>query len=606
MALQHSFGHTARKFIIACSLWMAVAVCVGPKTLDAQEIVPPPSNQQRTISGFPPSSSTPLVQPLPPQPEAVAPFIEGLTVNDALVEIIVGQGRILTTKEEIAFGKNSLALIALGDPNVAEFTIADERHIRITGLQIGATDLAVTTTSGKSYSFEIQVVPDVDILRARLRATFTDAEIEVRQIRDQLIVEGEARSTQQVSQIIQMIQGYLESVQTASRFGKGTQTASLSASSGATGTQDSGVQASFIQNSMLSRAQFQRQLSGIGDSEQGDVATGSTSIINLLRVKGPQQVLLKVRIAELNRTALREAGNDFLAVDPATGNIFGTQIAGGLVEGLGVLGAGGLTGVASGQTGTATTAFGIFPSGDFELLVRLLRRNSMLKIHAEPNLVTLTGQEASFLVGGEFPVPVPQIAGGVANAITVQFKEFGTRLSFLPYILDDDVIRLTVAPEVSSIDRTLGTTLVLGGEPIPGLNTRKAFTTVELRESQTLALAGLLQQTMDGQTARIPFIGDIPYIGVLFSNNSSRQIETEMLVLVTPYLVEPMEADEVPALPGDEVYDPNDCEFFLMGRIEGRTGQEFRATTRWDDRFCPDKRRAIECKHVQGIYGFSE
>src|SRR5690606_27433315 len=151
--------------------------------------------------------------------------------------------------------------------------------------------------------------------------------------------------------------------------------------------------------------------------------------------------------AELNRTALREAGNDFLAVDPQTGNIFGTQIAGGLVNGLGVLGAGGLTGVAAGQTGPSTTAFGIFPSGDFELLVRLLRRNSMLKIHAEPNLVTLTGQEASFLVGGEFPVPVPQVSGGVANSITVQFKEFGTRLSFLPYILDDEVIRLTVAPE---------------------------------------------------------------------------------------------------------------------------------------------------------------
>src|SRR5207245_8756461 len=130
----------------------------------------------------------------------------------------------------------------------------------------------------------------------------------------------------------------------------------------------------------------------------------------------------------------------------------------------------------------------------------------------EPNLVAMNGYQASFLAGGEFPVPVPQsgAAGGAAPAITVQFKEFGVRLGFVPFIQDDDVIRLTVDPEVSEIDRTTQATLVSGGSPVPGLTSRKAHTTVELRQGQTLAIAGLLQVTLDGNTARIPGLGDLP------------------------------------------------------------------------------------------------
>ncbi len=123
----------------------------------------------------------------------------------------------------------------------------------------------------------------------------------------------------------------------------------------------------------------------------------------------------------------------------------------------------------------------------------------MLKILAEPNLMAMHGYPASFLAGGEFPVPVPQVTGaGIAPTITVQFKEFGVRLNFVPFILDGDVIRLSVAPEVSQIDFTIATTLVAGGTPVPGLNTRKAQTTVELRQGQTLAMAGLLQLQLDG------------------------------------------------------------------------------------------------------------
>jgi pilus assembly protein CpaC len=179
-------------------------------------------------------------------------------------------------------------------------------------------------------------------------------------------------------------------------------------------------------------------------------------------------------------------------------------------------------------------------------------------------------------------------------------------LGFVPFILDGDVIRLTVAPEVSNIDTTIAVTLVAGGSPVPGLNTRKAQTTVELREGQTLAIAGLLQLTLNGETDRIPGLGDLPIIGPMFSNTSSQRIEKELVVLVTPYLVEPMNHGQVPPTPGDEVKQPNDLEFYLLNRIEARTGKDFRATTSWDDVYNLRNHLKLEKKYVNGPVGFSE
>src|SRR5262249_13215160 len=155
-----------------------------------------------------------------------------------------------------------------------------------------------------------------------------------------------------------------------------------------------------------------------------------------------------------------------------------------------------------------------------------------------------------------------------------QFREFGVRLGFLPVVLDAETIRLTVDPEVSNIDRTLSTTLVVGGTPVPGLNTRKAHTVVEMREGQTLAIAGLMQLSLAAAVSRAPSLGALPTLGPLFSNNTEERIEKELLVLVTPYLIEPMNPGQVPPTPGDEVKEANDLEFYLLGRSEGRTGKE--------------------------------
>src|SRR3954453_11876335 len=180
-------------------------------------------------------------------------------------------------------------------------------------------------------------------------------------------------------------------------------------------------------------------------------------VINLIRLPGSQQVLLKVRVAELNRSALRRIGANFLGVDPSTGAIVGTQIANpvtaagviGQIQGTQITPGRNLGGAAVGATTANTTVFGIFQDSHFEFTLNALRQNAMLKLLAEPNLVALHGHQASFLAGGEFPVPVPQVSsGGATPTVTVQFKKFGVQLNFLPYILEGDVIRLAVAPEV--------------------------------------------------------------------------------------------------------------------------------------------------------------
>jgi pilus assembly protein CpaC len=199
------------------------------------------------------------------------------------------------------------------------------------------------------------------------------------------------------------------------------------------------------------------------------------TVLNLIRVPGSHQVLLKVRVAELNRTALRQIGADFLGLVPSTGAILGTQIGGGTITAQGLIANRALMGTAIAAASPSTTVYGIFEGAPFEFLLQALRKNTVLKILAEPNLVALNGHQATFLAGGEFPVPVPQFggAGSAAVTTTVQFKEFGVRLGFIPYIEDDEVLRLTVAPEVSEVDFSVATTLVPGGSPVPGLTQRE-------------------------------------------------------------------------------------------------------------------------------------
>jgi pilus assembly protein CpaC len=643
--------------------------------------VPEPDDVSEPV-GPPPLPVTP---PAPASgPNSVRSFIEGFKQeNDAAFEVVVGQGRILTIREDITVGRNQ-PLIAVGDPTTIAFAVLNPRQLRITGLRIGVTDLSITTATGRTFSFEVRVIRDLTPLTVRLREVFPDASLRLTQLREDIIVEGQARDTQQVENILETIQEYLRLIAAASERQVRAQTLPPNQGPLIQGPPDQGgapnaqppappappapgggvvappppgvgvaepkppaAGGDGIRKMSLTSEAAQEPFGGgmgfptamqalppfgggllsrggylVGPQSQIDI-TGQLvagRIINLIRVPGSQQVLLKVRIAELNRSAIRSIGSNFLGIDRRTGAIIGTQIASpvtaigeaGFVTPPNIVPGRKLGGAVASQAQAlappnGTTVFGIFQDANFEFMLNALRQNSMLKILAEPNLVALSGHQASFLAGGEFPVPVPQVsASGVAPTITVRFKEFGVRLNFVPSILDGDIVRLAVAPEVSQIDFTIATTLVAGGTPVPGLNTRKAQTTVELRQGQTLAIAGLIQLQLTGSTTRIPIMGDLPVIGPFFSNTNGQRQEKELVVLVTPYLVEPMNRDQVPPTPGDEVKEPNDLEFYILNRIEGRTGRDFRSTTKWDDPMGLVPLLKLERKYVHGPSGFSD
>ena len=322
--------------------------------------------------------------------EPVAGFVESLKGTDSAIELIIGQGRILTLKQPIE-SEEGTAMIALGNPAVADFTVMpNPRMIRLRGISPGVTDMSITTAGGQTYAFELHVVYDLELLHAQLRQVFPDAMIKISQIHEHLVVEGQARSTQQVSQIIQTLQAYLISVLPPEQ--KSTSQEPEGAYEGGPPQTNNGAAGEPGQ-------QDGNPPTGLAaERRTGDTSTKDTlapQIINLLQVPGVQQVMLQVKIAELDRTALREIGADMFY--RGSSGSFGTQISNAAATLFGLAPADG------------TTAFAIFPNAQFDFMLRALRRNSIISIMAEPNLVAMNGQEASFLAGGEFPVPVPQV-----------------------------------------------------------------------------------------------------------------------------------------------------------------------------------------------------
>ena len=202
------------------------------------------------------------------------------------------------------------------------------------------------------------------------------------------------------------------------------------------------------------------------------------------------------------------------------------------------------------------------------MYIRALKENNYVRILAEPNLVAISGEEATFLVGGEFPVPIVQgTSVGVGSSISVEYKEVGVRLRFRPEVLGQNRVRLQVAPEVSQLSELYGTSVQ--GANVPGVATRRSSTVVELRSGQTFAMAGLLENKTDARNSSIPLLGDLPFIGPLFRSVRYQENQTELVVLVTAELVEPMDSLGTEPLPGFLHERPNDWQFFVDGRIEG-------------------------------------
>ena len=310
--------------------------------------------------------------------------------------------------------------------------------------------------------------------------------------------------------------------------------------------------------------------------------------VDLTHIAGVQQVQLRVRIAEASRYALRElafgavaGGNSFFGGYQAPGGtpFQPVSISPGAQQATGQTGIGNTTTAGSSVTSanfgfdknavtSAVTLFGGVPGSDLEFYIQALSENRYVRLLAEPNLVAISGERATFLVGGAFPIPVVQNSGA-SSSVTIEYKEFGVRLNFRPEVLGQGRIRLEVAPEVSELSE-IGS-LRQNGFTVPSVITRRSSTTVELGSGQSFAMAGLLRTKEQGRVSKVPILGDIPVLGVLFRSVRYEEDQTELVVMVTAELVEPLDNGSVRPLPGDLHEAPNDWELFMEGSLAGAT-----------------------------------
>ncbi|MGY8685645.1 type II and III secretion system protein family protein [Bradyrhizobium sp. UFLA05-153] len=310
------------------------------------------------------------------------------------------------------------------------------------------------------------------------------------------------------------------------------------------------------------------------------VATGTVPkgavVVNAMNVAAPQQVMLEVRFLEVARSAGRELGVNLYA---GNGNLTqvgnsgtaGAPLAARTPQGVPLLGT--ASGLASGLVGNATPFGNLLTNvlrtsngTSVDLLLQALETKGLVRSLAEPNLMALSGDSARFLAGGEFPVPVASNTTNGFPTTTIEFKKFGVELGFVPTVLSRGAINLRVEPSVSELDFTNAVTIA--GTVVPALTSRNARTTVELRDGQSFAIAGLLQTRNAQDVQQLPWIGSVPVLGALFRSASYQQKETDLVVIVTPRLVAPAAPGQQLASPLDSRLPANDVDFFLNGQME--------------------------------------
>lgn len=394
----------------------------------------------------------------------------------------------------------SITRVSVADPEVADIILTSPREIYINGLSPGVTNLSLWD-AGRFTSARVTVEADVSLLKEKLAQVLPKEKIAVQAADESIVLSGE-------------------------------------------------VSGPLAQQTAVNLA-----LPFVGNKKD--------RVVNLLHIGGVQQVLVEVRVAEINRNIGRRLGINFNIID-RSGNAFGISTIGKLTT------VTDLTRTFGGTTFTQTigqtiNAIAGWKTGSYlwTVFFDALKEHRLGRLLAEPNLVTTSGQEASFLAGGEFPVPVPQ----QFQTITIEWKKFGVGLVFTPTVLEENRIALKVAPEVSELDFSAGVALTAGGFAVPGIRVRRLSSHVEVQDGQTFAIAGLISDSHRAAASRFPILGEIPILGLLFRSQEYQKNETELVFLVTPHLVKPITTQA--KLPTEKFVEPSDLEFYLLGWQQG-------------------------------------
>ncbi|MBY7961590.1 type II and III secretion system protein family protein [Vibrio fluvialis] len=406
--------------------------------------------------------------------------------------------------------QRSASRVSLGDPQVLDIVMLKSDELFLIGNKLGSTNLMAWDRQGKLIeSINIEVIHDVNSLKAKLYEYMPDEGIKVQSSQNRLILSGQVSSQEKMNLALRLAETY--------------------------------APAQAVDKSTGSR----------------NAEAGSTGVVNLMTIGGAQQVMLEVTVAEVQRSLVRRFGANFNFLQ-SNGNfsIGGTNNGGGIS---------GITPVFN-DLGIDSTGFlSTFMDGNtlFSIALDIAKENGVAKVLAEPNLTALSGANAEFLAGGEFPIPVPS-----DNGITIDYKEYGVGLKFVPTILSDKKINLKLAVDVSEVATSSALSYNASDTNaiyyIPPVTRRSASSTIELADGQTIGIAGLLSENTRDSANKLPGLGDIPVLGQLFNSQEYISGQTELVILVTPRLAKPIDRSKI-TLPTDAFVEPSDLKYYLLG-----------------------------------------
>lgn len=389
------------------------------------------------------------------------------------------------------------AELSIANSTIADISSLSDRTIYVLGKEPGRTTLTVLGADGRLITnVEVHVTPDIAEFKERLQQILPGENIEVRTANNGIVLSGTVSSTARLDRALQLAERY-----------------------------------------------------------------APERVSNLMSVGGTQQVMLKVRFAEMQRSVSKSLSSSIGIQGTALGGDLGTSLGTNSLNSSGAVANAFDANIPAINDNNGAFLFG-FNAGGVEvgILLEALESRGVVRTLAEPNLTALSGQEARFLAGGEYPVPVEQTGG----SITVEYKPFGVELNFIPRVVDGDIINLEMVAAVSAIDPSNGITF--GTFTIDAFSRRETATTVEMRDGESFAIAGLLSDDFTDLNGQVPWIGDVPVLGALFRSAQYARRQTELVIIVTPHLVTPTRGEAL-ALPTDRVEPPTERDLFLFGRV---------------------------------------
>src|SRR4030043_473352 len=488
--------------------------------------------------------------------------------------INVGESRIIDLNEKLG----PLGKIELVDPKIADIIVLSPRQLYLTGKSPGKTTLVLRGKDGYAFTlFDLEVSDPISRIKDPQEITPRIQSEDIRQFKetlqkvlpeetdllinytpDRVTLSGTVSNKASKDQIIALAESFFPK-RVISLLGIKNPSLQLKETLYKLLPDEKGVRVNTTQETVtlsgnVSNAANLSQVLTIAESYY------PKKVVNLLEVGGVHQVMLEVRVAEMSRSLTRRLGFKFGYISNSGVN-FGVSLLNNLTS------ASATTGAITGFGSAINAIFRFTGAGaTWTTFIDALKEEGLVKVLAEPTLITLSGKEAEFLAGGEFPIPVPQ-PGAAGTTITIEYKSYGVMLNFMPVVLSNNKISMRVSPVVSDLD--FSSAVALGGYVVPGLTTRRVSTTIELPEGQSFAIAGLLKENVREVVSKFPVLGDIPILGALFRSSSFQKNETELIVIVTPHLVKPLDLTKQ-SLPTDQYIEPDDFEFYLLGSMEGK------------------------------------